>query len=236
MNKDRSAELFGGAPDGLKRGIIEIQRIEPAEMLIRVNVRADLRAAQAELAHASLELARGKIGILERNCRQAGEPCRVRADDFCNVVVQPPREIESVARFCPIAEHDRHRGKDLHGDAGLVHFFEATGWFPNVIGNFPKDALADHHSRAAWLVMLQPNESGVAVLRVEVGPLARKNVSVEIDLHKIMVGTSRCGVHGHRSAMSLPRTARPARAGELWRRSFCRCAAHHRSRNRAWPG
>src|SRR4051812_19038766 len=31
--------------------------------------------------------------------------------------------------------------------------------------------------------MLEPNESTIAILRVEIGPLPRKDVSVEIDLH-----------------------------------------------------
>ena len=57
MNEDRSVELLGRAPDRLQRCVIEIQRIDAAEMLVRVDVGADLRAAQAEVAHATLQLA-----------------------------------------------------------------------------------------------------------------------------------------------------------------------------------
>src|ERR1041385_4696338 len=176
-------------------------------MWVRVDGRADLGAAKTELSHATLELARGEVGILQRDRPEAAETIWIRAHDFGDVIVEPSGKVQRVRRFCPIAEHDRHGGKDLHGDAGSTHFFDAPRWFPNVVRDFTKDAIADHHSRAARLVMFQSDESRITVLRVEIGPLAREDVSVEIDLHKNMVGTPRCGVHGHRSAMSLPRTA-----------------------------
>ena len=95
-------------------------------MLVRVDVRANLCPAKAELTNATLELARGEIGILQRNCPETGEARRIRPHDFGDVIVEQAGKVERVRRFCPIAEHDRHGGKDLHGDAGLVHFFETT--------------------------------------------------------------------------------------------------------------
>ena len=32
--------------------------------------------------------------------------------------------------------------------------------------------------------MIEPDESAVAVFRVEIGPVARKNVRVQVDLHR----------------------------------------------------
>ena len=117
----RGVELFGCAPDGLKRGVVEIQRIEPAKMFVGIDVGADLRATQAEFADATLQFARGEIRILQRNCRQPGEARRMRADDLGDVIVQPAGKIERVRRFRPIAEHHRHRRKHLHGNAGAIH-------------------------------------------------------------------------------------------------------------------
>ena len=45
VNKNRGSEFFGFAPDGLQRRIIEVDGIEPAEMLVRVHMAANLRAS-----------------------------------------------------------------------------------------------------------------------------------------------------------------------------------------------
>src|SRR5207247_2333042 len=57
---------------------------------------------------------------------------------------------------------------------------------PYVVGDLAKDAIANHHLRAAGLVMIQPDESAVAVFRVEVRPVARQNMGVEVDLHDVV--------------------------------------------------
>src|SRR5262249_16038648 len=41
----------------------------------------------------------------------------------------------------------------------------------------------DHHASAAGLVMIKPDEATVTVFCVEVRPLARQNVGMEVDLH-----------------------------------------------------
>ena len=48
MNKDRGIEFLSGAPDRLKRCVIEVQRIYASEIRIGVHMRSDLRTAQPE--------------------------------------------------------------------------------------------------------------------------------------------------------------------------------------------
>src|SRR5439155_9866242 len=50
------------------------------------------------------------------------------------------------------------------------------------IVDFPKQTVTDHHSRTARLVMIDPDETPVTVFRVKVRPVARQNVSVQVDL------------------------------------------------------
>src|SRR5947209_8754856 len=45
MNKDRCVQFLRGAPDRLKRRVIEIQWVYATEMRVWIHVRADLRAA-----------------------------------------------------------------------------------------------------------------------------------------------------------------------------------------------
>ena len=57
-------------------------------MLVRIHVRADLHAAQTELADATLQFARRQLGILQRNCAQPGKTRRMRAHDLGDVIVE----------------------------------------------------------------------------------------------------------------------------------------------------
>ena len=182
----RGVELLGRTPDGRRatRGR-DCGSRRDREMLVRIDVRADLRAAQTQ--------ARGRIAPVRRAARSGScigivprpaNRCRMFAHDFGDVIVQPARKIERVRRFRPIAEHHRHGRKHLHRNAVAVAFFDAPLRIPDVVGDLAKDAVADHHPRAARLVVFQPNESAVAVFRVEVGPVARENVRVQIDLHR----------------------------------------------------
>ena len=104
------------------------------------------------------------------------------ANDTGNVIVQPPREIERIMRLCPITEHHRDSREHLHRHFFSIHLFDAAFRVPNIIGDFAEDAVADHHSRATWFVMIEANEPWVAVLVVQIGPVSRENVSVQIDL------------------------------------------------------
>ena len=67
MNKDGGIKFFCGAPDRLKRCVIEVQSIYASEMRICINVRSNLRAAQPEFAERSVpvRLLRGRGPALE---------------------------------------------------------------------------------------------------------------------------------------------------------------------------
>ncbi len=200
MHEDRRIELFRRAPDHIERRIVQVAAIGAMAMLVRIDVRADLRAAQAEVADTALQFARRQIGILQRDRGQAGETRRMLAHDFGDVIIQAAREIERIGRLRPIAEHHRHGREHLHRNAGAIAFLDASHGIPDVIGNLAKDAIADHHPRTARLVMIQPNESAVAILRVEVRPLPRENVRVQVDLHLM---------RNHRVDRAVPCSIRP---------------------------
>jgi hypothetical protein len=53
--------------------------------------------------------------------------------------------------------------------------------------------MANHHARAAFVTMLQSDESRVTVLFVQVRPVTRQNVSMKVDFHArlILVFSSR---------------------------------------------
>jgi hypothetical protein len=109
------------------------------------------------------------------------------AHDLGDVIVQPARKVERIGWLRPITEHDWDGRKHLHRNSVAVAVLDATLRVPDGVGDLTKDAVADHHPRATWLVVIEPNESGVAVFRVEVRPIARENVRVQVDLHE-----SRC--------------------------------------------
>ncbi len=165
-------QFLSRAPDGLERCVVQIQNVDTTGVWVRVDVRTDLRAAQSQFANTTFQLARRQIGILHRNRRQARESLRMIAHDFGDVIVQPPGKIERVRRLRPIAEHHRHGREHLHGNAVAITLLDATLRIPDVVGDLAKDAVALHHPRAARLIMIEPNESAVAVLRVEIRPLA----------------------------------------------------------------
>src|SRR5438552_8993898 len=186
MNKDRGVQFFSGAPHRLKKRIIEIQRVDAAGMRICIDMRSDLRAAQPQFSDASLQFACCEIRVLHWNRRQACESLWMIANDPGDVVVESPRKIEGISWFCPIAEHHRHSREHLHGNAVAVAFLDPALRVPYVVGDFAKHAIANHHPRAAWLVMIETNESAVAVLCVELGPLAWQYVGSAVELHAML--------------------------------------------------
>src|SRR6266566_3970493 len=184
MNEDRRPKLLCRAPDGLERRIVQIQGVDATGVRIRIDVGADLYTAQPQLTNAALQFARREIGILQRDRPQARESLRVISDDSSDVIIQPARKIERVGWLRPIAEHHRHGRKHLHRNSRVVALLDATFGIPHIVGDLAKNALADHHPRAARLVVIQPNESAVAVFRVEVRPVAWEDVRMEVDLHE----------------------------------------------------
>ena len=87
MNKDRGIEFFSGAPDRLKRCVIEVQSIYSSEIRIRINVRSDLRATQPELPDAAFQFACREVGVLHWNSSETGEARWMIANHFGDVVV-----------------------------------------------------------------------------------------------------------------------------------------------------
>ena len=86
-------------------------------------------------------------------------------------------------RLRPITEHDRNSGQRLHRNTTRIHFLDAALGIPNVVGDLPKHPIADHHSRAALVAVFEANETWITKLFVQIRPLARQNVGVNVDFH-----------------------------------------------------
>jgi hypothetical protein len=121
---------------------------------ICIDVGADLHTAQPQLTDASLQFARRQIGILQRDRPQARESLRMIADHSGDVIIQPARKIERVGWLRPIAEHHRHGGKHLHRNSRVIALLYATRRIPHIVSDLAKNALANHHPRAAGLVVI----------------------------------------------------------------------------------
>ena len=156
-------------------------------MIVRIDMGSDFSAAQSELAHTPRQFLRGKIDILQWNRAKTDESIGVGAHNFRNVIVQDPAELQCIARFGPVTEHHRHGREDLHGNLFAIHFFDPPFWIPNVVCDFAKDAVADHHAGTARFVVIEPDESGIAVFGVKIGPIPRKNMGVEVDFHAQLI-------------------------------------------------
>ena len=70
-------------------------------MGIGIDVTSDLHAAQTELTHAALQLARRQLRILQRDRAQAGKARGMRAHDLGDVIVESARKIEAIRRLSP---------------------------------------------------------------------------------------------------------------------------------------
>src|SRR5438128_1590987 len=103
-----------------------------------------------------------------------------------DVVVQSSRKIESVGWFRPIAKHHRHGGKHLHGNAVAIALLNTALRVPDVVSDFAENTVANHHPRAAWLIVLEPDKAAIAVFRVQIRPIAWENVGVDVDLHDVV--------------------------------------------------
>ena len=92
-----SAALQTGWSDALSR----FKRVDASGVRVCVDMRADLRPAQAQLTDAAFQLARRQIRILHRDRRQARESLRMIAHDFGDVIVQPAGQVERIGRLSP---------------------------------------------------------------------------------------------------------------------------------------
>ena len=117
------------------------------------------------------------------NRAQACEARGMGPHDLGDVIVELTRKVEPVRRLRPVAEHDGHRRKHLHRDTGAITFVDSARRIPRVVADLAKEPVADHHPRATGTMMFHPNEPGVSIAGVQIGPFARQNMGVEIDLH-----------------------------------------------------
>src|SRR5258708_38890661 len=91
--------------------------------------------------------------------------------------------MERFVRLRKIAEHHRHGRKPLYGNFFAIHFFKPLFRVPHIVCDLAKDAVANHHPRTTWFVVIEPDESRVAISGIQVRPVARKDVCVEIYFH-----------------------------------------------------
>jgi hypothetical protein len=152
-------------------------------MIVRIDVRPDLNAAQPKFADATRQLLRGKIDILQWECAQTSKSFRMRANHFGNVIIENATKFERIGRLRPIAEHDRNSRQRLHRNTTRIHFLDAALGIPHVVRNLPKHPIADHHSRTALVAVLEANEPWITEPFVQIRPLARQDVSVDVDFH-----------------------------------------------------
>src|SRR5437868_1544976 len=123
MNEDGGAELGRGLEDREQLGIVQV---------LAIDVRADLDARQAQLAHAPLEFAHGERRRLHRQSPKPEKSLWIRRYDSGQMVVEHPRRLKSMLGLRPIVEHDRHRRKDLAIYFGAAHLLDAPLGFPTI--------------------------------------------------------------------------------------------------------
>ena len=173
MDEDRGAELAG-------RGE-EVEQLRRVEVPV-ADVRADLHALQPELVHAALQLLDRQPRRLHRHGAEAGEMARVRAHDRGHVVVERGVQLQRVVRLGPVAEHHRHGADhlDLHAEARVVG--DALVRVPGLGPDLAEELAVLVDPVAPVVAVVDDREAGVAVLRGEVGPVARQVVGVGVDL------------------------------------------------------
>src|SRR5438477_8783582 len=152
-------------------------------MGIGVDMGADLHSAQAEFLYTAFELASGEIWILHRNRTKAHKSFWVFADHFRNVIVKPPRQVQTIGGFGPVTKHNWNSREHLDRNSGFVAFFNPAFGVPGIVRDLAEDALPNHHSGATRFVMFEAGEPGVSVLSVQVWPIAGKNVGMQVDFH-----------------------------------------------------
>jgi hypothetical protein len=108
----------------------------------------------------------------------------VGVDDFGEVVVEQPGEVERVPRLGPVAEHDRDGREHLHVHAVPLAVGEPGVRVPAVGLDLAERLAVDHHAGAAGAVVLQLHEAAVAVAVPQVGPVFGQDVRVQVDLHR----------------------------------------------------
>ena len=112
----------------IKRHIERLRALEdrPEPLVVEkdaVGETVDHRALEAELGR-SLELVGRRLGIAGRKRGKRCEAGRVSGDDCLEPVIDAPREINRIGA-AELLRRRRAVRKDLHVDAGLIHFAQA---------------------------------------------------------------------------------------------------------------
>jgi hypothetical protein len=85
------------------------------------DLRADLDAEEARLAHAAMHLIHSPVGILQRDGAKGGKAGWMLANDVCEELVLRHRQFGGTGRRRPVAECHGYWRKHLHGNAFAIH-------------------------------------------------------------------------------------------------------------------
>ena len=125
-----------------------------------VDVRSDLHARQAEILHATIQLAHGEIGRLHGQRSEADESPRMCAAQTSNVIIQEARHVASLLAARVIRKEHRNRAQHLYADARFGAFPQPHLRVPAVAPDLAKQgAVVSHQTRAAFVDALQADET-----------------------------------------------------------------------------
>lgn len=108
------------------------------------HLRADLDSEESRTVHTPAHLLDGKVGILQGDGAQRGEPGGMLPHDSAEELVLGRRELRRSARRCPITECDRNRRKDLHRNAVMIHIGDPGVWRPAPVIDLAVAQPAEH--------------------------------------------------------------------------------------------
>ncbi len=178
VDEDGEIGLDRRGPERLVRRIVE---------LADADVAADLDAAQA-FGGDALELARGEVGILQRDRAQAHEAARMALHARGDVGVEEAAELERVGRRRAVREEHRHGREHLNVDAVPIHVAQASVVVPEVRLHGTEEAPVARHVGAAQrhvgmvgAVVPHHHPAARAGLACHVRQVARQDVRVDVD-------------------------------------------------------
>jgi hypothetical protein len=161
----------------------QFRRVQvPVRIVRAIDVRTDLHALQTEFVHAAFQLADGQLRALQRHGADPGVVARVVAAGLRHVVVQCAMQLQRVVRLGPFAEHHGHRAQYLHLHAEPGVIVDADLRVPGLRPDLAEELAVLVDAVAAVVAVVDHRETGIAVLRGEVRPIARQVVGVGIDL------------------------------------------------------
>lgn len=106
-------------------------------------------------------------------------------DTLGNVLIDDAGDLERILGLCPVAEHDGDGREDLNIDLCAVEVVKPRGVVPAVAVDVPEMLAVEHHGGLAGVIaMLERDPPRVAELLLQVRPLAREDVRVEVNLER----------------------------------------------------